>query len=212
MTSKNKNKLFWYCQVAGWLTVAVINFLLFGYYSGYNFGQTISIPVMSFSGILVTTLYREFIIAFGWKKLIPEKLILRLLIASVIVSIIFSLLTICLAYLTTTALKIYVHFTLFAQVEIFITNTATIIGWSALYFAYYYFTQFRQTEIEKLKKEIEAKDATLHALKMQVSPHFLFNSMNSLQALIDDHPETAKAMCSSFHRYTVTCCKAMNGR
>jgi len=40
-----------------------------------------------------------------------------------------------------------------------------------------------------------AKEAELRALKAQIDPHFLFNSLNSILALIGSEPEEARRMC-----------------
>jgi two-component system sensor histidine kinase AlgZ len=42
---------------------------------------------------------------------------------------------------------------------------------------------------------IEARDAELRALKAQINPHFLFNSLNSITALIASDPPRAREMC-----------------
>ena len=47
----------------------------------------------------------------------------------------------------------------------------------------------RKTEAEKL-----AKEAELYKLRQQLQPHFLFNSLNSINALIGTRPEEARQM------------------
>jgi sensor histidine kinase YesM len=47
----------------------------------------------------------------------------------------------------------------------------------------------RKTDAEKL-----AKDAELFKLRQQLQPHFLFNSLNSINALIGNNPEQARKM------------------
>ncbi len=42
---------------------------------------------------------------------------------------------------------------------------------------------------------IEARDAELRALKAQINPHFLFNSLNSINALTASDPGRAREMC-----------------
>lgn len=46
-------------------------------------------------------------------------------------------------------------------------------------------------ELEKLRLEVSVKDAELRALQAQVNPHFFFNSLNSIRALIYQDPDLA---------------------
>ncbi|WP_276347267.1 histidine kinase [Daejeonella sp. JGW-45] len=59
-----------------------------------------------------------------------------------------------------------------------------------------YYTQQDQKETEKRKIEAEtlARDAELYNLRQQLQPHFLFNSLNSITALIGSRPEEARKM------------------
>jgi two-component system sensor histidine kinase AlgZ len=54
--------------------------------------------------------------------------------------------------------------------------------------------------------QVQARDAELRALKAQINPHFLFNSLNSISALITIDPSKAREMCirlSEFLRNTL---------
>ena len=46
-------------------------------------------------------------------------------------------------------------------------------------------------ELEKLEMEVSVKDAELRALQAQVNPHFFFNSLNSIRALIYQDTDAA---------------------
>lgn len=69
------------------------------------------------------------------------------------------------------------------------------IGWMAMISALFYSqvdhkkTEQRKTEAEKL-----ARDAELYNLRQQLQPHFLFNSLNSINALIGFKPDEARKM------------------
>ena len=59
-----------------------------------------------------------------------------------------------------------------------------------------WFTVQDQREIEKRKAEAEtlSKEAELYKLRQQLQPHFLFNSLNSINALIGLQPQKARTM------------------
>lgn len=66
----------------------------------------------------------------------------------------------------------------------------------------------RASDIVKGEKMDKARiQAQLEALKNQIDPHFMFNSLNSLSHLIDESPEKAKAFTSSLaevYRYILS--------
>lgn len=53
----------------------------------------------------------------------------------------------------------------------------------------------REAQARALQAGILARDAELKALKAQVNPHFLFNSLNSISALTSSNPAQAREMC-----------------
>jgi LytS/YehU family sensor histidine kinase len=50
-------------------------------------------------------------------------------------------------------------------------------------------------ERRALQFEISSREAELRALRAQIHPHFLFNSLNSINALIAARPEEARKLC-----------------
>ncbi|MFY7840399.1 MAG: sensor histidine kinase [Lacibacter sp.] len=73
---------------------------------------------------------------------------------------------------------------------------------------YAYFNWQERAETEKQKTEAEqlSKEAELYKLRQQLQPHFLFNSLNSINALIGTRPAEARQMVqqlSDFLRSTL---------
>jgi LytS/YehU family sensor histidine kinase len=50
-------------------------------------------------------------------------------------------------------------------------------------------------ERRALESQVTAREAELRALRAQLNPHFLFNSLNSINALVGSEPEAARRMC-----------------
>src|SRR6202012_334371 len=89
---------------------------------------------------------------------------------------------------------IYANFMSQSLVIRFFTNFLAI-GWMAMISMIWY-SQIDQKENEKRKAEAEqlARDADLYNLRQQLQPHFLFNSLNSINALIGFKPDEARRM------------------
>lgn len=71
------------------------------------------------------------------------------------------------------------HFTLRAQINIL--TYCAVIG---VYYAYYAFQQYRQREVQATELQLQLTQAQLQALKMQLNPHFLFNTLNAIATLV----------------------------
>jgi LytS/YehU family sensor histidine kinase len=67
-----------------------------------------------------------------------------------------------------------------------------MIGWLCLYFFYHTFERINRMQVEQLRLVANVKEAELRALKSQLNPHFLFNSLNGLRALIDEDAPRAR--------------------
>src|SRR5688572_19758232 len=77
----------------------------------------------------------------------------------------------------------------------------TVVTW-----VYFYLREQQEIESRKVNTEKLAREAELASLRQQLQPHFLFNSLNSISALIVLKPEEARKMIqqlSDFLRGTI---------
>jgi len=68
-----------------------------------------------------------------------------------------------------------------------------LIMWSAVYLTYHLLQKSRLQELNNLKLQASQTESELKTLRDQLNPHFLFNSLNSIRALIEIEPNTAKS-------------------
>jgi len=66
---------------------------------------------------------------------------------------------------------------------------------SALHYLLGAFAASQEAERRALQLEIASREAELRTLRAQIHPHFLFNSLNSINALIAARPEEARRLC-----------------
>ena len=64
--------------------------------------------------------------------------------------------------------------------------TITLFLWASLYFSIKQWQQSTQERERLLRAEAEVRDARLSALRYQLNPHFLFNSLNAVSTLVLD--------------------------
>jgi hypothetical protein len=60
--------------------------------------------------------------------------------------------------------------------------------------AFLFYQNFRAEEEKKLRVTAQLAEAELHALKMQLQPHFLFNTLHSISSLVLEDPPKANSM------------------
>lgn len=61
-------------------------------------------------------------------------------------------------------------------------------------YALLYYRRFRAGELEQESLKTQLAQAQLKALKMQIHPHFLFNTLHSISSLIEEDPTKANSM------------------
>jgi len=189
---KSSRFLYWGVQLFGWSLYGVLMTLSLYAYHPKKIDSDLLIQVTSFVAlaIIFTHLMRLFFIKQGWLDMKLSPLIPRILISSILCSslIVFGneashIMTRC------DSQEKFSFFQVFIEI---IANTFLILFWNAIYFTYHFFSKSRKQELNNLSLEASRNEIELKNLRTQLNPHFLFNSLNSIRALIEIEPMKAK--------------------
>jgi two-component system LytT family sensor kinase len=186
----NKKRLYWTLQIGGW-TLYVIAQIVLSILLSSN--QTISIQRILFfvyEGILCLLLshgFRYLIMKWRWMGLELARLIPSVVLSVFLLGIILYFIRIPISisldfFNPTVALKTE---TILSGI---ITYGIFFFLWSSLYFIYNYFESYNKS----LRLEASLKEIELSNLKSQLNPHFIFNALNSIRALVDENPMKSK--------------------
>jgi len=200
----DRYKLYKTCQVTGWSVYAVLNLIVLATVDSLTWEKVISTVLLCAIGLWFTHLYRRQIKRKSWVGLPLKKLIPRILVASLITgTILFSLL-----YISSLIFEIYdpSKFNPSSLLIGTVNLSSVIIFWSLIYFAFHFFENYKKAEIESLIWENAVKEFELRTLRSQLNPHFMFNALNSIRALIKEDPQkaqTAVTKLSNILRYAL---------
>src|SRR5687768_10835933 len=76
-----------------------------------------------------------------------------------------------------------------------------LFGWSLIHLGLQYNTALREQREQALRAVAAARDAQLRMLAYQLNPHFLFNALNSIRALINEDRQRAREMVTALSGY-----------
>jgi hypothetical protein len=168
---------------------------------------TLAVTVATFaSALLLTHLMRPLMARWRWKELGWRSLLPRLVVMALAGAVVWNGFEclwvhgiVGLPWNTTYSLSLVLTMeVLYCSILLFC--------WLSLYFFYHLFDRLNRSEIERFQLMTSVKEAELRALKSQVNPHFIFNSLNSLRALIDENParaRTAVTQLANLLRYSL---------
>jgi hypothetical protein len=181
------------CQIAGWSLHAAVNVIFSSIYGGFSWQQVAIFAWGAGAAILCTHGFRAWLRRHNWLKLSPLRALPRVFFASIVVGVaITALVTAGWPFVFGLSALLKSGW-LWVFPAVFVWSV-TVFLWAVLYFGVHYFESFQSAEVEKLRLAVVAKDAHLRVLLAQVNPHFIFNCLNSLRALILEDPPRAQSM------------------
>jgi hypothetical protein len=196
---------YWLCQFAGWSAVAATSIISFSSFAPNNFSAIAAIYIWgALSGGVLTHLWRGFIRRRGWlgqSARVPWWSIA----GGVLVLGIIQTGAVVLGFAAARLPGTFQGWSWLPSA--LITWTLIMAAWTGIYSYALSIRRAKRLESEALRFEILAKDAELRALQAQINPHFFFNSLNSVRALIYESPDAAAQMVDQLAgvmRYTLT--------
>jgi two-component system LytT family sensor kinase len=188
----NMKTFYWIAQALGWLVYMIVIILL-GFLGG-NFSVAVlkAALILWFIGVLVSHGYRCLLVYWGWLSFPIVKVIPLIVLASGVCGITYFLLDgLFLDYFIEEISPLLTN-DWKSNIPLILNLWVLFLIWSIIYFSVFYFVNYKRQEIENLKFQAANNEMELNNLKAQLNPHFMFNAMNSIRALVDEDPQQAK--------------------
>jgi len=185
---------YWLCQIGGWSTYIIV--FTFFYITLRNTNTPYffeNVFLDAFIGLAITHIMRLFIRRMHFLDASLDKQILYMVLTTAGFSFFFSFISIYVEeILHITSPKFqqlgFVSRILYASLG----NFMFLIIWNLIYFTYHYVKKSQQEKIDKVKLQSVVKDLELKTIKAHINPHFIFNALNSIRALVDENPQRAR--------------------
>jgi sensor histidine kinase YesM len=188
----DEKALYWLSQVIGWFGYILL-ILFNSFIEAKVDAGIIKVLIVNFAlGIGLSHLMRFVILRFDLLRMKIYRLLPRLILLSVVTGFLASLIYGGISDL------------FFKDVEPILVSPYTIIVrlvipfitffmfWNIIYFAAIYLKNYEREEVKNLRLTASMNEVELNNLRAQMNPHFIFNALNSIRALIDENPQLAK--------------------
>jgi len=197
--SADKLSLFWVLQISGWSLYGVIYYLIYYSHRDLDLANTFGFAVTYLVAFLLTIIMRKIYQRLDYQ----HRSILNVSVIVILTSIIFAVIWLYLDRLVSYPIygiekfqKALDKLTTRNNISQIYWNSFILFTWSTLYFLINFWRQWNEHLVRTEKAELLAHSAQLQMLRYQLNPHFLFNSLNSIRALILEDQNKARDMVS----------------
>jgi two-component system, LytTR family, sensor kinase len=190
-----KKILYWSFQIFGWTSYALLNIFFValirlaenGTFASPSDQIVLSYFLQAAFFLVSTHIFRNLILKWRWIKMHVSQIIPRVSFSVLVLSILNYLFQVFTAFNLGT-----INFQTDFEPVVLLTNIFLVyifyFLWASIYFLYNYMESYNAS----LKQEAAINEIRLNALKSQLNPHFIFNALNSVRALVDEDPRKAK--------------------
>jgi two-component system, LytTR family, sensor kinase len=196
----NRSKIYWLAQLGGWGLLVIGNVINATIQDDLRLYTLFASLAIFFLGIGLTHFFRFLVLKWEWKRLSIPALIPRVLAASISLSGLFTFFNLVWEDLSVGKWPLVEFLKTLVQGQkldwsfiLDIFNFAWLFFiWNILYFAVHTFENWKKEEINNLKLQAIQREMELKSFRAQMNPHFVFNSLNGIRALVDEDPIKAK--------------------
>jgi signal transduction histidine kinase len=205
-TRRIRDWTFWHYQAVGWPIFAIAHIAVNTAAFGFSWIRISNLLLQIFAGFLLSLVLREYYRRIPYREVPLPSIVVRIIFFSLLFTTLWygAYMIIQIGYRGTTVLQTLLAPS-FAARSIALIYPEKLV-WSALYFGIKFWRDWLY-ERERTEKAMEsAQQAQLQMLRYQLNPHFLFNALNSLRALIDEDAREARVLItqlSEFLRYSL---------
>jgi hypothetical protein len=186
-----RKRLYWTLQLAGWFAWALNEALLYTNQYGWKWAWLFSSLANITLAIFLTHQYRRITKRYRWQELNLWRMLQYNLFALVSMALLLMALNIPLDYLFLQ--ETYdVSLSPFIVIQIFFNFVKPLAIWALIYFFFQYSNKRLEMERENDQLERAILETEGKVLRAQMNPHFVFNALNSVRALITEDPQKAK--------------------
>jgi len=189
----NKVSRYWWCQIVGWsVNVAISVFFVstFGKPGKLYFTSLILTCVL---GLIITHIMR---LNIFFLKVLEKPLktqIIYFVVLTIIFAILLGVISESVDYLIGYNPERLQKFSKAERLFLSSFNALwLILVWNLIYFIYHYVESNRRQQLDTLRLEAVVKSLELKTIKSHINPHFIFNALNSIRALVDENPQRAR--------------------
>lgn len=185
------NKWYYIAQASGWLVFTLIHVLFYKISLPLDWNVILFYTSWLLVGFLISHIYRFLLKKFAViSKPLYVQIILTLISPVFLSYLFFNIIELIGCYLN--VLNKNSDNTAFLDVSGYYNFYVVFLIWNVGYFGINYVINYKKEEIAELKLEAANREVELNILKSQLNPHFLFNALNSIRALIDENPEKSR--------------------
>lgn len=184
--------MFWSAQGTGW--VFYLSLLLLYNYSDGNLSWLSFFSALSICaiGFVVSSLLRLLFVKLNWHKRPLKSIIIKVTVSSFLFAFLFHALVSLVSHYILGNEHASLSDNYNMQLQVILNWALLLLFWSLMFFTANYFLNYRSEQIRTANLEAENKRFEVKQLKSQLNPHFLFNALNSIKALINENPDQAR--------------------